>query len=549
MRNRSMTKVVALGLAFGLAACMDLDVVNENSPDRERALGDPASVESVMRRGFLAWYNSFHSLADVAVPFPMLGDEMFNTNTQRAAHWAEEPPFAFFNDQLSQHIWIPRVIWDNQGEGAASANDALTAIKNGMKIETLDPGAAAVTDNTDRAYVWSKIWQGINIGYIVLMMDRFAVATEDSVLPQGDALAAWEKDKLDDGANWREVMDVALRSLDEGIARAQTGAQWVTPATWINGVQYNNAQMIQFAHTAAARMMIYSARYPADRAALDWNKILDHTNKGLTYDWGPVLQAGIITDPSYLARLTTTGSTQFRADFRLIGRADQSGAYQAWLAQPVMTRAAFNIVTPDRRITGNTANSSGAYFRYQTGTSGFDPNRGTGYWSNYQWYKRTNTGYGGFGSSTGPFALFTADENRLYKAEALLRLGRVQEAVTEINVTRTRGVRIGATVFATNLPPLTTAGVPTVNGACVPRREDNTCGTVMDALMWERAIELTGLDPVRAWFDRRGFGELTPGTMVQMPVPARYLVGLGIPNYTFGGVGGVCSSGSACPNN
>jgi hypothetical protein len=344
------------------------------------------------------------------------------------------------------------------------------------------------------------------------------------------------------------VIAVAVNSLNQAIQRAETGAQWLTPATWVNGNQYNNAQMIQLAHTAAARLMIYSARYPADRAALDWNKILDHTNKGLTYDWGPVLQTGIITDPSYLARLTTTGSSQFRADFRLIGRADQSGGYQAWLAQPVMTRTPFNIVTPDRRITGTTPTSSGAYFRYQTGTSGLDVNRGTGYWSNYQWYKRSNTGYGGFGSSTGLFGLFTADENRLYKAEALLRLGRVQEAVNEINVTRTRGVRIGSTVIASNLPPLTTAGVPTVNGACVPRMENGQCGTLMDALVYERNIELTGIDPVRAWMDRRGFGDLTTGLMVQMPVPARYLVGLGIPNYTFGGIGGVCSAGSACPN-
>jgi hypothetical protein len=113
-------------------------------------------------------------------------------------------------------------------------------------------------------------------------------------------------------------------------------------------------------------------------------------------------------------------------------------------------------------------------------------------------------------------------------------------------VTRTRSLRIGTTTIATNLPPITTAGVPTVAGACVPRRENGTCGDVMDALRWERLIELIGLDPMRAWMDRRGFGELQPGTWVQLPVSARYLVGLGIPNYTFGGIGGNCAMETTC---
>jgi hypothetical protein len=367
-------------------------------------------------------------------------------------------------------------------------------------------------------------------------------------LPVGWAeLSEWEKKQMSTGSNWKERIAVALRSLDQAIERAEKGATWTTPTTWVNGQQLTNAQVAQLAHTMAARLIVYSARYPKDRESLDWNLVLSHTQKGLTYDWGPTLASGIITDPSYLSRLLSTGSTQLRVDYRAIGRADQSGAYQTWLTKPIQDAARFNIVTPDRRITGTTPTSSGAYIRYSTSTSGFDPALGEGYWSNYQWYRRANTAYGGFSSSTGLYALASVDENRLLQAEALLRLNRVQEAVNLINVTRTRGVAIGTTTFSTNLPPITTAGVPTVNGACVPRRENGTCGDVMDALRWERLIELMGQNPIRAWVDRRGFGELQAGTMVQMPVPARYLVGLGIPIYTFGGVGGPCAAETQCP--
>jgi hypothetical protein len=75
----------------------------------------------------------------------------------------------------------------------------------------------------------------------------------------------------------------------------------------------------------------------------------------------------------------------------------------------------------------------------------------------------------------------------------------------------------------------------------------NACGSLMDALRYERQIELAGTDPVRAWFDYRGFGQLLDGTPVHMPIAARYLVTLEIPLYTFGGVGGqgaaTCTAG------
>src|SRR5690606_3384165 len=241
---------------------------------------------------------------------------------------------------------------------------------------------------------------------------------------------------------------------------------------------------------------------------------------GLTYDWGPMLAEGVITDPSYLSRMTNTGTSQLRADYNLIGPADQSGNYQAWLAmEPRSAAERFLITTPDRRITGETPTPSGAYFRYNTGTRGFHADRGLQHWSYYQWFRRSN--YGGFISSTGHFALASADENRLFRAEAMLRLNRTQEAVDLLNVTRTRPVKVGTDENVPNLPPLTVDGVPVVDGACVPRKKDGTCGDLMDALMWERAIELTGQNPVRAWLDRRGFGQLQPGTFVHLPVAAR----------------------------
>jgi hypothetical protein len=109
-------------------------------------------------------------------------------------------------------------------------------------------------------------------------------------------------------------------------------------------------------------------------------------------------------------------------------------------------------------------------------------------------------------------------------------------------------VKVGTNTAVANLPAVTTAGAPMVNGQCVPRKiltmaqrrnpnNADLCGDPMDALMWERQIELYGQDPMRAWMDRRGFGQLQVGTLLNMPVSARYLVQLGIPFYSFGGIG------------
>jgi hypothetical protein len=276
---------------------------------------------------------------------------------------------------------------------------------------------------------------------------------------------------------------------------------------------------------------------------VDWQKVLFHTERGLTYDWGVTLQSGIRTLGDWLGLVTNTGSSQFRQDIQYLGGADQSGAYQTWLATPLRDRLPFTIVTPDRRVTGTTPTTNGAYFRYMSSLSIFNVDRGTYNQSHYQWYRRANSAYGGFTSSTGFYAMATADENRLLRAEALIRTGDVAAAIPLINVSRQRTVRVGTTVFAQNLPPLLANGdVPEVNGECVPRRKSGACGDVMDALVWERKMELMGQDPVRTLADHRGLGLLKPGTLVHWPIPGRYLVSLLMPIYTHGGIGGTAAA-------
>jgi hypothetical protein len=537
--------LVAAVLALGTTACLELDVVNQNAPDINRALAEPADVEQVIASSFIIWYNTINNSTDYHRPLSQLSDELTSTVTTRGYQWSVEPREPFNNDPQGDQVWIPRRSWDTFSECVANTNDGLRQIKKGMIIRTINTGATTVTDNTDRAFAFAKFMQGTCLGYLALTLDKIAAATEDTIIPSGyENQIAWEKEHL---KPYSQILAMAIQSLEAAIERATTGAQFtLPPAGWVHQQQYTNQQLIQAAHTLIARFLVLTPRTPEERATVDWQKVLFHTERGLTYDFGPVLESGVNVPSSngcsnngcWLTYLSDTGSSGYRMDNHFLGPADQSGRYQAWMAAPREQRNPFRIVTPDRRVTGVADSTNGAYFRFNASLSIFNVARGVENQSFYQWYRRANTGYGGFNSVTGHYRMVTEDENRLLRAEALLRTGNVAGAVDLINVSRTRGLRIGSTNIATNLPPITTDGAPQVADGCVPRKKSGACGDVMDALDWEMRMELTGQDPTRTWADFRGRGLLQPGTIIQYPIPGRYLVSLGLPIYTYGGVGG-----------
>jgi len=56
-------------------------------------------------------------------------------------------------------------------------------------------------------------------------------------------------------------------------------------------------------------------------------------------------------------------------------------------------------------------------------------------------------------------------------------------------------------------------------------------------MKYEKRIECMFTASGLAFFDDRGWGELTPGTPIHFPVPAKELNILRLPVYTFGGSG------------
>jgi hypothetical protein len=131
----------------------------------------------------------------------------------------------------------------------------------------------------------------------------------------------------------------------------------------------------------------------------------------------------------------------------------------------------------------------------------------------------------------------TVTEMDLLKAEALIRLGRAAEAVPLINKSR---------IANGELPAVTVDGPPNEAG-CVPRKENGDCGSLWDALRYEKSIEGAGVNGVVAFFDARGWRTLPEGTPIHFPIPGRELQTLRLPLYTFGGPGGQGSAPARDP--
>ena len=515
MRTRQ-GKGLALLAVLLLTACQDLDVVNTRSPDNEQALSQPSDVETLVASSWRDFWNRWHSDDDTYNLFPVVADAFTATYANHGAlELGSEPRVAFNNSPLATDTHVPNLTaWQSFHKALSSANDGLSAIAGGLRIMT---GAPAV-DNTRRAFVFAKMAQALAYGHIAMLWDRAMIANEYTDLSDPRSLQYSPHD---------QVMDSAFAFMRMAIDTASRYT-FTLPDTWINGTAFTSADLVKQMNSYLARFLVYGARTPEERAALNWTTVLGYLDRGITADYNVTLLSGTLTS-GFMSRLQQNGTFSYWGDYKMIGPADVSGTYQAWLAKPIPQRDRFLITTPDRRITGTTPTSNGSYFRYRADNI-FRPERGTYHHSHYQWFRNAGR------TNTGTVTLMSVDEMNLLRAEALLRLNRVAEAVPLINRTRTRTQRIGTTDYP-GLPAVSASGVPQ-SADCVPRTAAGACGSLMDALIYERALETYTLDALIAYLDSRGSGRLPAGTFVHLPVPGSELLSSGLELYSFGGVGG-----------
>jgi hypothetical protein len=365
---------------------------------------------------------------------------------------------------------------------------------------------------------------GVANAEIALMYDSVAVASP--------ALKSTDIPPLQD---YNAAMAVALAQLDTAIGIATSavasGASFTIPDTYLpitGGL--SNADYVRLIRSMKARLRAGVARNPAERAAVNWGAVLADAQAGVTTDIVFNLNNSAGWDYWWLNQMAVgKGWSQMPPHY--IGMADTSSGYATWIATDRASRQPFLILTPDMRFpSGETraaqnANSPSTsaqlpsvYFRNRP--SGEDTAGES--WGN-SFYDLTRFYQYRAGSSIGPWVWYSLAENNLLAAEALIRLGRPAEAVPYVNITR---VKNGLAAFPAGSTATTRA--PTQPGGsatnCVPRTPTgagNTleCGTLFEAVKYEKRIE-TLFTGYNAWFiDERGWGDLPVGSAQMWPVP------------------------------
>ena len=223
-----------------------------------------------------------------------------------------------------------------------------------------------------------------------------------------------------------------ISQLEAAIAEAKAApTNFTLPGTWINDQQYTRDDLVRFMTSYIVRGMVYGARNPSERAAVDWNRVLTLLDQGVSTK--PLqVQAVLSNSNTWSAAVQRTQlQTNARADNRLLGPADTSGAYQRWLTAPLGERRDFQVITPDRRVHGAAGpTAAGTLFGYLA-TQTMSSATGTYMHSRYRGVRWGTTYW-----QTGLIQTMSQLEMDFIRAEAYFRLGRKSDAVAIVNRTR-----------------------------------------------------------------------------------------------------------------
>jgi hypothetical protein len=528
----------ALVVSTMLAACVEnpLDVPNPNSPDVDKVYKSPANVETTVSQLFKNLYNGqYNSSDDIWTQSLSMS---FESHSQLG------------NFGMGTRAAIPRNPIDNSigntvnagnfrdfdflSRGLRTATNAIAALDGFAKANITLGGAAR--DARAKSFAYFSL--GYGLGQLSLLYDSAVIVT-----------ATQDPTVVPPFSDYKAVNVAALAAFDSAIAIASTSAAsgtggWPIPTDWMSTTAtIDRDSWIKLVRSYKAKFRAGVALTPADRAAVSWASVIADATAGITDNF--VVNANTSTGwgSSPIQQLRVSSGWSQMTPF-ILGMADSTGAYDAWLAQPLQGRTAFLLRTADKRfpsgdsravqqavtgtVKGGPAATSILYFRNRpTGEDTPAEPWGTWYYDNWRFWAIGSAG------GNGPFIVMSTTENDMLAAEGYLRTGNIAAAATLIDKTRVRAGLAPLSGVVTTL----TQSVPGGN-SCVPRVPQppnyttTACGTIFEAMKWEKRVE-TSFTGYAQWFiDSRGWGDLVLGTALHWPIPYQELYARLLPSYT-----------------
>jgi hypothetical protein len=592
--KKSSSAILALAVLVG--ACQKLDVTNPNAPTLEVSLNNPQNVELTAASSFKYFWAQIQNddPRQGVTGFPGTGllglaDELvFGTNTQQFNDVAGRPRLPF--DNAFAGSWTTRMPMANYYTAISGCADVIRAISlDSIKIGTISP-AFPEGNHTQRAKWFCKFIEGAGHVMLGILYDKALLVHDDVRFEDTNIYNTDHKSP-------NEVIAWGMKLLQEAIDASKVTCPATptapctpndpTPTTWVNGFSYTNNDIIKLASSFKARAMLYGIRTDADWTATNaayWDKIIAYVDSGITSTVGGSAfsqPTGFVSQADNTIRgartftyslvsnnaFTGTGTpstTQGRLSQEFLGPGDTTSAYIWWRtlsdADNLQALRDTTYESPDRRLprfsaplTSATATpiaGTGTYFGRLSNI--FPATAGNVPWAQTRYYNKRFQSITNY-HITGVVSTMRPEEMDLIKAEALIRRGGggdIANAVALINKTRVNngGLTALPATLAVNTP--IPGAAPGASGpACVPRsfRDPTKCGTIMDALLWEKRLESSGIEATINWADWRRFGMLRKGSLISLPIHGRELFALSLPYYTYGGnlPGSVGASGTA----
>lgn len=464
------------------------NVENLNNPDRTKVLANGSDLIGIVNGGFVTWWQANNR--DLMPALAVAADaSTCSWGNYGMRSLSSEPRNPILNATSWSDLTVLSQPWGGNYSAIATSNDIINAIAKDIKWVEGDVDKTPIVESV------TYFLRGLSYGYLGLLFEKGFIVDEET-----DVTATLPF------VSYKGLITQSLKDLDKAIDLAD--AKFEIPNTTINGVLISNTDLIKICKSYKARFIVQSARNMEETDAIDWQNIKTLASAGITEDFGPNGDDG----KSWWSRsniLTNSpngfGKFGARVDMRLIKLVDSS--------QPEFFPGTSGSILDSPEITTDDARfGEGKDFEYQA-TVLFRSERGRFHFSHYINTRYENDMNFSDGSDSKQMKTFTLEDNRLLLAEAKARLGELTDAVVDVNLS-SRVTR----------------------GELTPLESSVTKTEIMNAIFYERYIELYNTATGGAFFDRRRTNQLQVGTFRHFPIPANELEVLEEGLYTLGGL-------------
>lgn len=466
---------------FGGLSCADFDVENLNAPDNRGIL----TYDYITQRAddlYREWFNSVQGY--FSPNLAVLADQLTYSyaSSPKQLRLGNEPRQQW-NNRYQAGSWYTMDIWQSLFNVVNAGSDILQFLNSSQSNEVQENERAMLT-------AWSNFNVGISLGYIALLFDRGFINNYE------------EGNFSQEFVNWYELTPKSIQYLDRCIEICNNHS-FILPDNYIAGTNYSNRELKKLTNTFAARIIAYSPRNGTQNDTADWTRVLQYANNGIDFDHKVEVGQADVNNWEDWSKYYNLYEFFFRIDHRIINFMDPyyPHHYPAFTWPDSIPKVA---TSPDARLLSD--------FSFEESIP--PPIYGIYSLSHYSFcrYLHMVSGTGLQGNSP----LILKWENDLLVAEALAR--------TQSD------------------PKLAIAVLNDPEGPRKSRGElpDLPSGTdreqILDAIFYERDIELIATGMGISFFDMRRRDMLQTGSLLHFPIPEVELNLLDLDYYTYGGV-------------